>query len=113
MLDTEKIIAKVDDLTPNQYSKEQKINWLDQLESKIDIELRQTHIVPDDDLLDNPYENDLYVYWLQAQIALQNAEIAKYNQQITLFNTYYDEYGAFINRKYFPKQPVSGNRFHF
>ena len=113
MLDTEKLIAKVDALTPNQYTKEQKLNWIEQLDNKIDVELRQTHCIPDLDDLDNPYEDDLYAYWLQAQIALQNAEIAKYNQQITMFNTNYGQFEALVNRKYYPKQPRGGNRFHF
>lgn len=113
MLDTEKIIAQVDALTPNQYNKEQKLNWLEQLDNKIDVELRQTHIIPCGKDLENPYEDDLYINWLQAQIAFQNAEIPKYNQQITLFNSYYAQFEALVNRKYFPKQPCGGNRFKF
>ena len=113
MLDTEKLIAKVDALTPNQYSKEQKLNWIEQLDHTIDIELRQTHCIPDGEELENPYEDDMYTYWLQAQIALQNAEVAKYNQQITMYNAKRKEFDAFVNRKYFPKQPKFGNRFRY
>ena len=113
MLDTEKLIAKVDALTPNQYSKEQKLNWIAQLDHKIDIELRQTHCIPEGRELENPYEDDLYAYWLQAMINHQNAEIAKYNQQITLFNTTYGQFESLVNREYFPKQPAGGNRFRF
>jgi len=113
MLDTEKLIAKVDALMPNQYTKDQKLNWIEQLDHKIDIELRQTHCIPEGKELDNPYEDDLYSYWLQAMIALQNAEIAKYNQQISMFNTTYDQFESLVNRTYFPKQPCGGNRFHF
>ena len=113
MLYTVKLIAKVDALTPNQYSKEQKLNWIEQLDHKIDIELRQTHCIPPAEELENPYADDMYSYWLQAMIAQQNAEIAKYNQQISMFNAFYRDFEAFVNRKYFPKQPCGGNRFHF
>lgn len=113
MLETEKLIARVDELTPNQYTKNQKLEWIDQLDQKIDVELRQTHCIPHHKPLENPYNDDLYVYWLQAKIALQNAEIAKYNQQITMFNSKYNEFESMVNRKYFPKQPCCGNRFHF
>lgn len=113
MLDTEILIAKVDALMPNQYSKEQKLNWIEQLDHKIDVELRQTHVLKRGQDIENPYENDMYTYWLKAMINQENAEIAKYNQQITLFNTTYNEFESFVNRKYFPKQPCGGNRFHF
>ena len=113
MLDKEKLIAKVDALTPNQYNKEQKLNWIEQLDHKIDVELRQTHIMKPGEQLENPYEDDMYAYWLKAMIDQENAEIAKYNQQITLFNSTYSEYESYVNRNYFPKQPCGGNRFHF
>lgn len=113
MLDTEKLIAKVDALTPNQYSKDQKLNWISQLDHKIDIELRKTHMIPEDEELKNPYEDDLYTYWLQAMIALQNAEIAKYNQQISMFNNTYGQFEALVNRTYYPVQPKPGNRYIF
>ena len=113
MLETEKIIARVDDLTPNQYTKQQKLDWIDELDRKIDVELRKTHYIPEGEQLENPYHDEMYTYWLQAKIALQNAEIAKYNQQITMFNSEYSEFGSWVNRKYFPKQPCGGNRFHF
>lgn len=57
MLETEKLIARVDDLTPNQYTKDQKLEWIDQLDQKIDVELRQTHYIPHDKTLDNPYDD--------------------------------------------------------
>lgn len=113
MEDAEKIVARVDELTPNQYTLDQKLYWIDQLEAKIDKELRQTHVIPEDEEMENPYSDDLYPYWLQAMIAQQNSEVGKYNQHITLFNAKYAEYCAYINRKYTPVHASPGNRFLF
>ena len=113
MLDAEKLIAKVDALMPNQYTKEQKLNMIAELDKQIDIELRKTHYIPEDKPLNCPYDSDMYAYWLKARICLENAEIAKYNQQITMFNTEYGKFSALVNRTYSPRQPRGGNRFHF
>ena len=113
MLDTEKLIANVDALMPNQYSKDQKIFWIEELDRKIDYELRKTHIIPEDEELKDPHESDMYQCWLKAMICKENAEIAKYNQQITMFNTYYAQFESWVNRTYYPVQPKPGNRYIF
>ena len=61
----------------------------------------------------DPYGSQIYLHWLQAQIASENSEIAKYNQQMALYNTAYQTFCNYINRTYMPKRPHGGNRFHF
>ena len=54
-----------------------------------------------------------YQHWLQAQIASENAEIAKYNQQMMLYNAAYQTYADWLNRNFMPRRPRGGSRFHY
>ena len=69
----------------------------------------------EDDLLAivDPYGSSVYSHYLQAMIASENAEIAKYNQQKTLFDSAYQEFCDYFNRTYMPAGPRSGNRVKF
>lgn len=110
---------------PNGYEREDKIHWLDQLDRRIFRELVATHeggretfggYTPytDDDtelLADEAYA-ELYVKWLFAQIDFANAEMQRYNNSVTMFNTLYNAYADWYNREHMPKQPnwVKGAR---
>ena len=109
----QEVIAIVDDLTPNQYSTEQKIRWLSTLDGKIFHEVIRTHLgggvwfqgheTDDEDLLvEAPYAEDIYTRYLQARIAAENNEIAKYDQYQTFFNNAYAEYTAWYNSTHKP-----------
>lgn len=111
------VIAKVDELMPNQYSTEQKIAWLSTLDGKITQDIILTHEgfwasyyppegyeTDDEDLVvPPPYAEDLYCYYLESRIAEQNNEIAKYGQFSTLFNTAYTDYANWYNRTHKPR----------
>ena len=163
------IIAKTDELEPNQYSTELKLGWLSNLDGKIYEAVIKTHepervhhrpwpnplerehrtkipihhmVVakphekpeeeeerPDADkrpvpiwpytepkarlIIPEPYAEDIYCHYLQAKIASENAETVKYNQQITLFNSAYDEWVNLYNRTHMPKQARGGNRWRY
>lgn len=135
----DEIIAQVDSLEPNQYEHVTKVSWLSQLDGKIFSEVILTHdCVPERlaarTLLDPdsgapvyppyesgsqeliagaPYGQDMYCYYLGAMIALNNREIAKYSQQMLMFNNAYQEYVNWYNRSRRPRRPGSGNRFRF
>lgn len=69
---------------------------------------------PGDELIvKDPYGSDIYCHYLQAMIALENAESSKYNQQITVFNSAYREWTDMYNRTHMPVQARDGNRFRF
>lgn len=118
-------IALVDRLKPNQYSESQKVMWLSQLDGKIFLELVSTHAdgiscfegygdETDKEtqlLVDAPYSDDIYNYYLQSMIDRENGEIAKYNQSGTLFNAAYLGYANYYNRMHLPL-PV-GAHFKF
>ena len=112
----ESIIAKADDLSPNQYSLEQKIGWLSTLDGKIYDEVILTHegsadiVYPSGGyttdepelIVPLPYGEDLYVYYLLARIAESNAEITKYGQFMALYNNAYTEWANYYNHTHMP-----------
>lgn len=118
-------IELVDKLKPNQYQFTLKAKWLSKLDGQIFKEVFVTHedcpmevfagyddAPPDHELLvPYPYDEDIYNYFLQAQIDKENGETAKYNQSITLYNTAYFNYQSWYNRTH---KPLSGGtRFRF
>jgi hypothetical protein len=118
-------IDLVDKLKPNQYPFELKVKWLSKLDGQIFKELFMTHEgCPADTfagydnasphcelLVPYPYDEDIYSHFLQAQIDKENAETAKYNQSITLYNTAYYSFASWYNRTHKPVQV--GARFRF
>ena len=61
----------------------------------------------------DPYGSSVYSHYLQAKIASENSEIGKYNQQMVLFNSAYQEFCDYYNRTYMPTGPRGGNRIRF
>lgn len=58
-----------------------------------------------------PHAGDVYTFYLMSQIDLHNAETAKYNQSIVLFNAAYQTYSDWYNRTH---KPIShGRRISF
>lgn len=103
-------IEKVDTLKPNHYDDRDKIQWLDALDRKVKLEVIDNHteetafggynsetdietelLIPNDFAL-------AYIFWLEAQIDLNNNEIVKYNNNIALFNTEYMGYKKWYNQ---------------
>ena len=112
----QEVIANVDDLMPNQYSTEQKIRWLSTLDGKIWHEVVRTHMGPtmayypfdgyasDDQelIVQPPYAEDLYGYYLKSRIAAENNEINKYDQFAAQFNQAYEDWTGWYNRTHMP-----------
>ena len=99
------IIADVDLKEPNSYSSGEKLRWLSSLDGKIFAEVLQTHdglegdavFTPYSDgtetpLIPFPYAEGIYEHYLIAMIAAANAETARYNQQIALYNAHYSQW---------------------
>lgn len=110
------LITDVDALHPNGYDQVFKIQWLSQLDGRIKQEIIDTHeggedIVfngydadtnPDTKLLvPRPYD-EVYRYWLEAQIDYANGEYTKYNNSMSMFNSAYSAYERFYNRTHMP-----------
>ena len=110
-------IQRCDTLKPNSYTAPEKIEWLSRLDGRVKLEIIDTHegaedvvfegYTEDTSLLDtvllvpSPYD-EIYLYWLQAQIDYNNGEINKYNNNISMFNSAYSDYASYYNRTHMP-----------
>lgn len=109
-------IDKIDGLKPNQYSAEDKIGWLSQLDMTIFRDIIMTHHHPrqtklfmgytsedlDHSLIaEEPY-TELYIAYLGMKIDEYNNETQRYNNSATMFNAYYENYEKWINKTRMP-----------
>jgi hypothetical protein len=118
-------ISLVNTLKPNQYSDSQKIAWLSQLDGKIFLELIKTHMggidafhgyTADVDLetellVEFPFSQEIYNYYLQSMIDRENGEVSKYNQSAAMFNEAYQAYVGWYNRNHVPLPNASAFLF--
>jgi len=113
-------IDRLDTTRPNKLTDEQKIAWLSALDGQVYRELILTHEKPPVEgydgytsetdrstelLVHEPY-TQVYTYWLCAQVDLVNAEIGKYNNDMTLYNNAFKAYGDWYTRTHMPKRRV-------
>ena len=109
-------ISKVDDLKPNRYDEEHKVGWLSNLDLRVKNEIIDTHEGASETsftgynldvdkntelLVPAPYD-EMYIHWLMAQIDLANGEYNKYNAEITMFNTEWEDYAKHYNHTHMP-----------
>ena len=115
-------IGQVDVLEPNQYSVEQKLKWLVVLDGQVFEELISDYyeqavkpgeyLTGEEELLiPMPYAQSIYCRYLQAMIAAENFESAKYNQQIVLYNAAYQQFRDWVCRSRRHRNRGSGFRF--
>lgn len=117
------VINRIDNLKPNRYDQIEKIKWLSALDSRIMNDIISTHEgaegivhhgyteetpLTTELLVYSPYD-EVYLYWLEAQIDYWNGEYAKYNNSIEMFNTAYTAFANHYNRTHMPK----GKKFKF
>lgn len=112
-----KVIEYVDGVKPNTFGKEEKFQWLCDLDGMvkrlvIQDESGVDYRFPDDMdkqlLVGHPFEN-LYALYLEAQIDLHNREYEEYNNSVALFNNIFLEYRKAYLREHRPK---SAGAFH-
>lgn len=117
-------ISQINSLKPNTYSDQQKIYWLNQLESMVKRLVIDTHEGGDQIAFDGFNENTsvetqlfmpspfdmAYIYWLEAQIHYANEDIDMYNSAILMFNATFSEYKADYKRNHDTK---GTGRFRF
>lgn len=113
-------ITQADAMRHNSYDQEQKVRWL----SRLDWKIRHLIMQQPEDAVFNGYDprNDLhrdllvaapfeeiYLYWLEAQICYADGELADYNSAIAQYNRLYEAFAADYNRSHMPCQ--RGTRF--
>lgn len=110
------LITDVDALKPNGYEQIYKIQWLSQLDGRVKQDIIDTHeggegVVFSGYDADTPLDtkllipkphDDIYRYWLEAQIDYANGEYTKYNNSMSMFNTAYEAYARLYNRTHMP-----------
>ena len=116
-------INQIDTLKPNTYSQNDKVRWLSCLDGKVKEEIIDTHEggedvsfsgydastpLSDPLLVTEPYD-DVYRYWLEAQIDYANGEYTKYNNSMSMFNEAYSAYERYYHRNHLPV----GKQFKF
>ena len=110
-------INRIDSLKPNNYTQEEKVRWLSNLDGIIKKEIIDIHEgaenvvfngydadTPLDTVLlvPNPYD-DIYIKWLEAQIDYANADTKRYTNSMIMYNTSYSAFERFYNRTNMPK----------
>lgn len=116
------VIATVDaQRIGNPYMTDEKLKWLTDIEGTIYEELVKTHENPDEitfdgfasgqdmdaELIAGDLYGDIYVYYLLAQIDRAQQETAKYNVDASLYQSLYNQFVGYYNRKHTPLQPRS------
>ena len=111
-------INAIDDLCPNTYKREKKIEQLSKLDGVIKKEIIDKHEgseevtfngydenTPLDTelLIPAPYD-DIYVFWLQTWIDYWNGEIKKYNNSTSMYKAAYSNFERAYNREHMPKE---------
>ena len=104
-------ITKVDDLEPNTYEDNEKLDWITELDKRIAIEIlnvreREEDVVVEpyteadmdkELLVPAPYDN-LYVQWLMSQIDYYNNEMDRYANSAAMFNQKYQDFANYWYR---------------
>ena len=105
------VLAQVDALTPNQYTRTEKLRWLSQAEGFVLREIRRvTGALPplEDDAsltVEAPYD-ELYRHYVEAQIHYCNGEMARYNSAAASWNNGLLTYRDYVCRTAAPTQGV-------
>lgn len=104
------IVEQVDLLAPNQYTQQQKLGWLGELEGKIHADV--TLDTPEqlaglagtwqDDLSVGWPHSDIYQHWLLAKIHQADGELELYQNRMESFNASYQNYVNWYIRTYDP-----------
>lgn len=109
-----KAIEIVDGLKPNSYSEEDKLRWINELDTLVQRLVFQEsedkikeYVYPDDMdkklLIPAPFE-DCYTLFLEAKIDYYNREYENYNNSAMMFEAQYSEY----KKAYIRENPVKG-----
>lgn len=116
-------INRIDTLKPNRYEQSEKIKWLSTLDDRIMNDIILTHegseavsyhgytdetALTTELLVPTPHD-EMYLYWLEAQVDYWNGDFPRYNNSMSMFYTAYKDFANKYNRTHMPK----GKKFRF
>ena len=113
-------IGKFDALKPNQYSNEQKVEWLSDLDKRlIDLIFSKNADDPSEewtpydlysedidsrDLLVPDEYSELYMAYLSYKVDYYNGEYERFNNSALIYNSFYQDFVNYWNREHKPLQ---------
>ena len=108
-------IALADELCPNAYSDDVKLQWINQIEGRLALEVFlmavaevqdnfQYTTVDDTELLVKSPHDDIYTWWLRSQIDLAHAEYDKAANDTAMFEAAWTEFVVWFCQRYDPAQ---------
>lgn len=116
-------IDKADRFKPNQYSEEEKVAWLSDLDYQIYFNVLCEHLpipeegfIPytiediDNELIAEAPFDELYVDYLKMKIDEANEETERYNNSVIMYNAKYE---AFAKHYHKTHKPVMRTKFRF
>ena len=103
-------IDTIDHQKPNEYTLEEKIAWLRQLDGIVVTEVfiesvstvRYTIQNENRPLLIPPPYDMAYIYWLDSKIDYANAEIGKFNNSNAMFEAEFQKFVKWYKREHLP-----------
>lgn len=108
----QELIEFTDRVKPNDFSEEDKVNWITQCEGIVQSQVMLmapvefiTYTWPDSkdyELLVNPPFDKLYRTYMQAMIDYHNGEYGNYQNTMTMFNSDLSEFSRWFSTVYRP-----------
>lgn len=117
----EECIAKIDRLYPNDIEADEKREWIMALELMLRDEVMDTHYLNPEEcekqmkmtkaeiskegyelLVQAPYDN-VYIHWVNSQIAVLNVDNESYNNEAQRYNSALLTYKNYFNRTHTPR----------
>ena len=101
-------IAEFDTLRPNSFSQEQKLRWLNRLDSFLieSVHARYPGLRgeirlsdPNRELLMTGPFSEAYLHWMEAKVHYFNQEIDRYNSAIGMFRGIFEDYQRELHRR--------------
>lgn len=102
-------IDYADGLKPNAFTNDQKINWVNELEGKLQANvyhtkqaemIRYTTVDGDKELLAAFPHDKMYWMWLGAMIDFANGDYDKYQNSMAMANNAYSEFASYEMREH-------------
>lgn len=110
-------IDRVNSVKPNQYSIDEKVEWLSYIDRIVINDVLKTHegydgkyddfngysadMLSENLIAERPYD-EMYIAYLKMKIDEENGETARYNNSSTMFNAMYEDYMCHYNKYHMP-----------
>ncbi|MBQ9531145.1 MAG: hypothetical protein IJR70_03625 [Eubacterium sp.] len=119
----DEVISYFDEQCPNQYSRENKIAWISELDEIIFENIIKNRENPEISTF-TPYDSEtegtqellvpfmfreIYRYFIEKSVAYTNRETIAYNNALQMFEAYYDNYFSWYNRNHKSSDVISFN----